>query len=57
MHPSARVHVMNDDASDPLAEFRRLNRDATLVLARLASELRVKRFIFLSSIGVNGSVT
>jgi nucleoside-diphosphate-sugar epimerase len=55
VHAAARVHVMNDDAFDPLAEFRRVNRDATLVLAGLASELGVKRFIFLSSIGVNGN--
>jgi len=40
-----------------LTEFRKVNRDATLVLARLAAESGVKRFIFLSSIKVNGEVT
>lgn len=57
VHTAARAHVMHDDASDPLAEFRKMNRDATLVLARLASESGVKRFVFLSSIKVNGEMT
>ena len=55
VHAAARAHVMNDDAFDPLAEFRKVNRDATVVLARLAAESCVKRFVFLSSIGVNGN--
>jgi len=55
VHTAARVHVMHDDAIDPLAEFRKINRDATLLLARLAAESEVKRFVFLSSIGVNGN--
>lgn len=57
VHTAARVHVMNDDASGPLVEFRKVNRDATLVLARLAAESGIKRFVFLSSIKVNGEVT
>jgi nucleoside-diphosphate-sugar epimerase len=57
VHTAARAHVMNDDASDPLTEFRKVNRDATLVLARLAAESGVKRFVFLSSIKVNGEMT
>jgi len=57
VHAAARVHVMNDDASNPLTEFRKVNRDATLVLARLAAESGVKRFVFLSSIKVNGEMT
>jgi len=57
VHTAARVHVMNDDASDPLTEFRKVNRDATLILARLAAESDVKRFVFLSSIKVNGEMT
>jgi nucleoside-diphosphate-sugar epimerase len=48
---------MNDQVSDPLSEFRLVNRDATLVLARLAAEVGVKRFVFLSSIKVNGEMT
>jgi len=57
VHTAARVHVMNDDASDPLTEFRKVNRDASLILARLAAECEVKRFVFLSSIKVNGEMT
>jgi nucleoside-diphosphate-sugar epimerase len=57
VHAAARVHVMSDDASNPLAEFRKVNRDATLVLARLAAESGIKRFVFLSSIKVNGEMT
>lgn len=53
-HLAARVHVMRDQAADPLAEFRRVNRDWTERLARLAAEQGVRRFIFLSSIKVNG---
>jgi nucleoside-diphosphate-sugar epimerase len=57
VHTAARVHVMNDDAFNPLTEFRKVNRDATFVLARLAAESGVKRFVFLSSIKVNGEMT
>lgn len=54
VHTAARVHITKDRALDPLAEYRRINRDATLELARVASLAGVKRFVFLSSIGVNG---
>ena len=54
VHTIARVHVMNDSCNDPLVEFRRVNTEATIKLARQASELGVKRFIYLSSIKVNG---
>lgn len=57
IHLAARVHIMNDNASDPLAEFRRVNSDATLKLAHQAAEAGVKRFIFLSTIKVNGEST
>ena len=57
VHAAARVHVMSDDVSNPLTEFRKVNRDATLVLARLAADSGVKRFVFLSSIKVNGEMT
>jgi len=57
VHLAARVHVMNDQASDPLAEFRRVNVDGTLNLARQAVKAGVKRFIFVSSIKVNGEFT
>jgi UDP-glucose 4-epimerase len=54
IHCAARVHVMKDNAADPLAEFRRVNRDGTLALARAAATAGVRRFVFLSSIKVNG---
>ena len=57
IHTAARVHIMNDDAKDPLLEFRKVNVDGTLNLARQAADAKVKRFIFISSIKVNGEVT
>ncbi|MGV1758844.1 UDP-glucose 4-epimerase family protein [Rhizobium sp. A22-96] len=57
MHLAARVHVMNESAVDPLAAFRAVNVDATVNLARQAARAGVRRFIFLSSIKVNGEET
>lgn len=57
VHAAARVHVMHDSAVDPLAEFRRVNTEGTLALARQAAEAGVRRFIFLSSVKVNGEST
>ncbi|MBD9610147.1 MULTISPECIES: UDP-glucose 4-epimerase family protein [Pseudomonas] len=54
---AARVHVMSDESSDPLAEYRKVNVEGTLNLARQAADAGVKRFIFLSSIKVNGEGT
>lgn len=56
-HLAARVHVMNDSALDPIAEFRKVNVDATLYIAQQAAKAGVKRFIFISSIKVNGEHT
>ena len=57
IHAAARVHVLHDTVADPLVEFRRVNVDGTLNLARQAIEAGVKRFIFISSIKVNGEET
>jgi len=54
VHLAARVHVMQDSAADPLAEFRKVNVDGTLNLARQAAAAGVGRFTFISSIKVNG---
>lgn len=54
IHAAARTHVMQEAATDPLAEFRRSNVEASLNLARQAAAAGVKRFVFISSIGVNG---
>jgi nucleoside-diphosphate-sugar epimerase len=57
IHTAARVHVMRDESSNALAAFRRTNVDGTLSLARQAVAAGVKRFIFVSSIKVNGEIT
>ena len=57
IHLAARAHVLSEVSRDPMAEFRHVNVEGTLTLARQAIEAGVKRFIFLSSIGVNGSCT
>lgn len=57
VHAAARVHVMQDTAIDPLIEFRLVNVEGTLALARQAAVAGVKRFIFISSIKVNGEGT
>jgi nucleoside-diphosphate-sugar epimerase len=57
VHTAARVHVMNDAAVDPLAEFRLTNVEGTLCLARQAVAAGVRRFVFISSIKVNGGGT
>lgn len=57
VHCAARVHVMADTATDPLAEFRRVNVQGTLSLARQAAVAGVRRFVFISSIKVNGEST
>ena len=57
VHAAARVHVMDDTATDPLTEFRRVNVQGTLHLARQAEAAGVRRFVFISSIKVNGEAT
>ncbi len=57
VHLAARVHVMNDKSLDQVAEFCRVNVEGTANLARQAAAAGVKRFIFLSSIKVNGEFT
>ena len=57
VHAAGRAHVLNDRIADPLGEFRRVNVAGTLQLAEQAAAMGVRRFIFLSSIGVNGATT
>jgi nucleoside-diphosphate-sugar epimerase len=57
VHLAARVHVMDEAAQDPLALYRDTNTEATLNLARQAVDAGVKRFVFISSIKVNGEFT
>ena len=57
IHCAARAHVLREEAEDPLAVFRAINRDAAFSLAQAATRAGVGRFVFVSSIGVNGSET
>jgi len=57
VHLAARVHVMTETTADPLVAFRAMNVDATVNLARQAVARGVKRFVFVSSIKVNGEST
>ncbi|RHW20182.1 UDP-glucose 4-epimerase family protein [Pseudomonas jilinensis] len=54
VHCAARVHVMHESVSDSLQAFRAVNVEATLALARQAASAGVRRFVFVSSIKVNG---
>jgi len=55
IHCAGRAHILNENPKDSLAEFRAVNTYATENLAKLAQRSGVKRFIFLSSIGVLGN--
>jgi nucleoside-diphosphate-sugar epimerase len=57
IHTAARAHIMEEEAFDPLAEYRRVNVEGTLNLARQAAAAGVRRFVFISSIKVNGEAT
>ncbi len=57
IHLAARVHVMNEVETDPLLAFRKYNVETTVNLAKAAKAVGVKRFIFISSVKVNGEET
>ncbi|ART78830.1 UDP-glucose 4-epimerase family protein [Oceanisphaera avium] len=57
IHAAARAHAIKDKAAEPAAEYRQVNVDGTLNLARQAADAGVKRFVFISSIGVNGNIS
>jgi len=57
IHLAARVHVMDEQSADPLSEFRRVNVDGSLNLAKQAASAGVKRLIYLSSVKVSGEYT
>ena len=57
IHLAARAHVMHESAKNPLEEFRRVNVQGTEHLARNAVASGVKRFVYVSSIKVNGEET
>jgi nucleoside-diphosphate-sugar epimerase len=57
VHLAARTHILHEDAGDSLAKYRQINVEATARLARMAAAAGVNRFIFLSSVKVNGERT
>jgi len=57
VHLAAHVHVMKDSVADPLDELRKINIEGAWNLARQAADAGVQRFIFISSIKVNGDGT
>ncbi len=57
VHLAARVHVMKESARDPLQEYRRVNVDGTRSIALAAIAAGVRRFIFVSTVKVQGEST
>lgn len=57
IHAAGLAHVVNDKSKDSLKEYRSVNLKGTLNLAKQASEKGVKRFIFISTVKVNGEKT
>lgn len=57
IHAAARAHILREESHDPLAEYRRVNVDGTLNLVRQSASAGVRRFVFMSSIKVNGENT
>jgi len=57
IHLAGRAHMLNENSDDPLTEFRKVNKEITLELAKQLATNGLKRFVFVSSIGVNGATT
>jgi len=57
VHLAGRAHVMCETAADPAQAFKTANVDNTLTVARYAAAAGVPRFVFLSSVKVNGERT
>lgn len=57
IHCAGRAHIMNETSTSPLDAYRQTNVQGTLNLAKKAVQSGVKRFIYLSSIKVNGEET
>ncbi len=54
IHLAARVHIMKETSTDPLEEYRKVNRDMTVNLAKAALAAGVRNFIFISTVAVFG---
>lgn len=57
IHAAARAHIRDREKQHSLAEYRKVNTEGTLNLARQAAAAGVNRFIFISTIGVNGETS
>ena len=57
VHLGARVHIMKERLQDSLQAYREVNVAASVELAKAAAQEGVKRFVFVSSIKVNGERT
>lgn len=57
VHCAGRAHIMRDRETNPLSAYRQVNVEGTLALAKRAVACGVKRFVFISSVKVNGEVT
>ena len=57
VHCAGRVHILNETDSDPLAAYRIANVEGSVALAKQAAAAGVRRFVFISSIKVNGEET
>ncbi len=55
IHLAARVHVIHEGAKNPLGEFRKVNVAGTMNLAKAAAASGISRFVYVSSVGVNGA--
>ncbi|WP_166253962.1 UDP-glucose 4-epimerase family protein [Marinobacter salicampi] len=56
IHAAARAHVTKNEVAEALSEYRKVNVDGMVNLARQAAEAGAQRFIFISTIGVNGNI-
>jgi nucleoside-diphosphate-sugar epimerase len=54
VHLAARVHQMVEGAADPIQAYRQVNVEGTRNLAESAAHAGVGRFVYLSSVKVNG---
>lgn len=57
IHVAGRAHQMDDAATDPLIEYRKVNVGMTANLLRQAAQRGVRRFVYVSSLKVNGEAT
>lgn len=57
IHLAARAHILNEHEPDALQAFRRVNVGGSVALAKAAAAACVKRFVFISSVGVHGAST